>query len=98
MKWRKQGDTLYFELYQGSKRVTGFADREQLRATARIAKLERPEAVLLQRLTTMNYELKYSRFGIDEADCLTIIFDSPAYDASPDKPLPRPQGNGPAGG
>ncbi len=85
VKWRQQGDTLYFELYQGSKRVTGFADSEQLRATARIARLDRLDADLLQRLTGMNYELKYSRFAIDEADCLTIIFDTPAYDASPDK-------------
>ncbi len=85
VKWRIQGDTLYFELYQGSKRMTGFADRDQLRATARIARLDSLDAELLQRLTTMNYELKYSRFAIDEADCLTIIFDTPAYDASPDK-------------
>ena len=85
VQWRREGDTLYFELYQGSKRVTGFADREQLRASARIARLETPEVELLRRLTAMNYELKYSRFALDAEDCLTIIFDTPVHDASPHK-------------
>ena len=85
VKWHREGDTLYFEFYQGSKRVTGFADAEQLRAEARIARLERPDVDLLRRLTAMNYELKYSRFALDEDDCLTIVFDTPVIDASPHK-------------
>ena len=85
VKWQREEDRLYFEFYQGSKRVTGFADREQLRATARIARLERPDTDLLRRLTAMNYELKYSRFALDADDCLTIIFDTPVIDASPHK-------------
>ena len=85
VKWQPEEGKLYFEFYQGSKRVTGFADPEQLRATARIARLESPNTDLLQRLLTMNYEMKYSRFAIDEADCLTIVFDTPIDDASPHK-------------
>ncbi len=85
VKWHAEGDKLYFEFYQGSKRVTGFADGEQLRATARIARLDANNVDLLHRLTTMNYEMKYSRFAIDEEDCLTIVFDSPINDASPHK-------------
>lgn len=85
VKWQAEEDKLYFEFYQGSKRVTGFADAQQLRATARIARLEKGNASLLHRLTTMNYELKYSRFGLDEENCLTIIFDTPVHDASPHK-------------
>ena len=85
VKWQREDDRLYFEFYQGSKRVTGFADHEQLRATARIARLEHPDTDLLRRLTAMNYELKYSRFALDADDCLTIIFDTPVIDASPHK-------------
>ncbi len=85
VQWKREGDRLYFEFYQGSKRVTGLADREQLRATARIARLEEQQTDLLRRLTTMNYELKYSRFALDGEDCLTIIFDTPVHDASPHK-------------
>ena len=85
VKWQREDDTLYFELYQGSKRVTGLADTLHLRAAARIARLSHPNGELLQRLTAMNYELKYSRFALDAEDCLTIIFDTPVYDASPYK-------------
>lgn len=85
VKWSRKGDKLYFEFYQGSKRVTGLADREQLRATARIARLDRLDTKLLRRLTTMNYALKYSRFALDEEDCLTIVFDTLVHDGSPYK-------------
>ncbi len=85
VKWQRADDKLYFELYQGSKRVTGLADTLHLRAAARIARLTTPNGELLQRLTAMNYELKYSRFALDAEDCLTIIFDTPVYDASPYK-------------
>ncbi len=85
VKWESREGRLYFELYQGSKRLTGYADREQLRATARIARLEEENTELLRRLTAMNYALRYSRFALDEDDCLTIIFDTPIHDASPHK-------------
>lgn len=85
VKWKTENGKLYFEFYQGSKRVTGFADDEQLRATARVAHLDEENADLLHRLTSMNYELKYSRFAIDDDGCLTIVFDTPVNDASPHK-------------
>lgn len=85
VKWKPEEGKLYFEFYQGSKRVTGFADTEQLRATAGIARMDSPNAELLHRLTAMNYEMKYSRFAIDASDCLTVVFDSPINDASPHK-------------
>lgn len=85
VKWHAEGGQLYFEFYQGSKRVTGFANTEQLRATAGIAKLKENNADLLHRLTTMNYEMKYSRFAIDDDDRLSIVFDTPIDDASPHK-------------
>ena len=46
VKWQTEENKLYFEFYQGSKRVTGFADTEQLRATASIAKLDHNNADL----------------------------------------------------
>lgn len=85
VKWQSEEGKLYFEFYQGSKRVTGFADHEQLRATASIAHLDKPNAELLHRLTSMNYEMKYSRFAIDDNGCLAIVFDTPVNDASPHK-------------
>ena len=85
VQFQVEEDRLYFEFYQGSKRVTGFADEEQLWAAASIAKLEAPNVDLLHRLTSMNYEMKYSRFAINPDTCLAIVFDTPINDASPYK-------------
>ncbi|NJC26050.1 YbjN domain-containing protein [Neolewinella antarctica] len=85
VQFQVEEEKLYFEVYQGSKRVTGFADTEQFRATAKIAKLDGQQVELLRRLTSLNYEMKYSRFAIDGENCLCIVFDSPINDASPHK-------------
>ena len=85
VKWKEEDDDIYFEFYQGSKRITGKANNEGLRAEAMIARLGVGSAELLQRLTALNYELKYSRYGLNDSRCLCIIFDSKADDASPHK-------------
>ncbi len=85
VRCRREGDALYFELYQGSKRISGVADAQHFRAEAKIARLGAASAEMLQLLTAMNYELKYSRFAIDPDHCLCIIFASDASDASPYK-------------
>lgn len=85
VRYQTEGDKLYFELYQGSKRITGFADEQQFRAEARIARLGQAPGALYQRLTTMNYELKYGRYAINAERCLCLVFDSELSDASPHK-------------
>ena len=85
VKSQAEENKLYFEFYQGSKRVTGFADDKQLRASAAIAVLRQPNLEMLHRLTAMNYEMKYSRYAIDPEDRLCIVFDSPIDNASPHK-------------
>lgn len=85
VKWQPEEGKLYFEFYQGSKRVKGFADTEQLRAEADIARLADANGDLLRRLTRQNYEMKYSRYAISPGGCLSIVFDTPIDDASPHK-------------
>lgn len=85
VKYSHADGQLYFEFYQGSKRVTGFANDQQFRAEAKIARMGDAPIELLQRLTAVNYELKYSRFAIDAERCLCIVFDTPLVDASPHK-------------
>lgn len=76
---------LYFEFYQGSKRITGFADEKQFRAEAKIARVGAVPGTLFQRLTAENYELKYGRYALNEERCLCLVFDSKLNDASPHK-------------
>jgi hypothetical protein len=83
--WRVDGDTIYFELYQGSKRLTGSGTAEAFRVEARVAHVNTPRAQLLRRLVEYNYTLKYGRFALDEARTITVVFDSYTTDASPFK-------------
>ncbi len=85
VRWEQKEEGIYFELYQGSKRISGMVDAQRFRAEAKIARLGAASAEMLQQLTAMNYELKYSRFAIDTDRCLCIIFDSQVVDASPHK-------------
>ncbi|MEM6394905.1 MAG: hypothetical protein AAF741_01060 [Bacteroidota bacterium] len=85
VRWEEREGQIYFEFYQGSKRISGSASEEGIKAEAKIARLGVANSELLQRLTSLNYELRYSRYALDDSRCLCIIFDSKSDDASPHK-------------
>lgn len=76
---------LQFEFFQGSKRIFGEADERQLKAEAKIAHAADFDVHFSRRLLEKNFDLKYSRFALDEADNLCIVFDTSALDGSPYK-------------
>ena len=82
--WQSEGE-LRFQLFQGSKKITGVANERQIKAEAKIAHSEGLKVPFLQRLLQQNFDLKYSRFALDEANNLTIKFDSFTIDGSPYK-------------
>lgn len=85
VRWEEREGHLHFELYQGSKRISGHANADGLKAEARVARLGVADSELLQRLTSLNYELRYSRYALDDSRCLCILFDTKVEDASPHK-------------
>ncbi len=74
-----------FEFYQGSKKITGFANTKKLMAEAKIAKTKETNVGFLRRLIEHNYSLQYSRFALDEDNNITIVFDTYTLDGSPYK-------------
>lgn len=82
--WEETGG-IRFELYQGSKKITGFADPIKVKAEAKIAKAEALNVGFMRRLMEKNFNLKYSRFALDEQGNLTIVFDTYTLDGSPYK-------------
>ncbi|MCU0346627.1 MAG: YbjN domain-containing protein [Saprospiraceae bacterium] len=82
--WEERGE-LRFELYQGSKKVTGYANAQKFYAEARIAKAKALQACFMRRLLDANFELKYSRFALTPDDEIAITFDSHLNDGSPYK-------------
>jgi hypothetical protein len=81
---RKNG-ALYFELFQGSRKVSGKATPQKIRAMAKIAQSAQFNGALMKRLLQRNFDLQYSRFCLDEEEDLAIIFDTYTVDGSPYK-------------
>jgi len=82
---REEPGRLEFTLCQGSRRITGFANRKKLKAEAKIARTQALNVGFMRRLIEKNFELKYSRFALDPEEQLTIVFDTYTLDGSPYK-------------
>ncbi|MFT4760288.1 MAG: hypothetical protein ACI9XO_000557 [Paraglaciecola sp.] len=85
LKFWEANHGIHFELLQGSKKVVGFADRKQFKAEAKVVKVERLDLKLMKRLSTANFDLKYSRYALDNEQDITILFDTYTLDGSPYK-------------
>lgn len=85
VRWEDSEQGLAFELFQGSKRIVGWATRHRLRAEARVARISEPRPELLRRLVEQNYSLKYSRYALDPDQHITVVFETETVDASPYK-------------
>ena len=81
----KEGSELRFELFQGSKKVSGYATGQKLFAEARVAKVKALSSNFMRRLLEENFELKFSRFTLSSDNEITIIFDTYTTDGSPYK-------------
>jgi hypothetical protein len=76
---------LEFELYQGSKKITGRATPHKVRVEAKVVKAESFNVGIMRRLLEQNFNLKYSRFALDEEGNINIVFDTYTLDGSPYK-------------
>lgn len=85
VRFEEQNGEINFELYQGSMKITGKADRKTFKAEARIASTDSLNVVFMRRLIEKNFELKYSRFGLDPDNKLVMLFDTYSLDGSPYK-------------
>jgi hypothetical protein len=85
LSFNKENEKLVFEIFQGSKKITGYATAKKLYAEAKIAKSKDLSIGFLRRLIEANYHLEYTRFALDKEDCITMVFDTFVLDASPYK-------------
>ncbi|MCB0552824.1 MAG: hypothetical protein KDD02_04675 [Phaeodactylibacter sp.] len=76
---------LKFELYQGSKKITGLASPQKVWVEARVVRAEALNVGFMRRLMEQNYNLRYSRFALDDEGNITIVFDTYTLDGSPYK-------------
>ncbi len=83
--WQLEDGKLSFELYQGSKKINGYADVHKVKIEAKIVKTQSLSTAILRRLMEQNFSLQYSRFALDADSNLAIVFDTYTLDGSPYK-------------
>lgn len=87
VQWNQEGDTIHFEFWQGSQRITGRATTDMVTAESKVARTTDLNVGFLRRLMEYNYSLKFCRFALDPDNNLAIRFDTTGTDASPLKLL-----------
>lgn len=85
VRWWTDNGVLRFEFFQGSKKITGFANDNTFQAESKIAFSEALNVGFMRRLIERNFILQFSRFALDPKNHLIILFDTPKVDASPHK-------------
>ncbi len=85
VRWQELDGEIQFEFFQGSKKIIGTASAEHFKACAKIAHTQDLRVPFMRRLLEKNFELKYSRFALDDQHTLVIIFDTPSIDGAPYK-------------
>jgi len=85
VRWWTDNGVLRFEFFQGSKKITGFANESKFQAESKIAFSEALNVGFMRRLIERNFILQFSRFALDPQNHLIILFDTPRVDASPHK-------------
>ncbi len=83
--WQLDNGQLCFELYQGSKKINGYADALKIKIESKIVKTQTLSTAILRRLMEQNFSLQFSRFALDPDNNLTIVFDTYTLDGSPYK-------------
>ncbi|MFN0034240.1 MAG: hypothetical protein ACKVUS_04180 [Saprospiraceae bacterium] len=87
IQWEEQGSEIRFEFWQGSQRITGFANAEMVKAESKVARADDLNVGFMRRLMESNFNLKFSRFALDADNNLCIVFDTRTVDGSPLKIL-----------
>lgn len=83
--WQRNGASIDFYFYQGSRKITGHVRNNYFRAEAFVAKSSSLNVGLLRRLVEKNFNLNYSRFALSSENIIAIVFTSSIFDASPYK-------------
>jgi len=83
--YTESNGVISFDIFQGSKKLTGTADNNKMTVVSKVAHTKNPNIGFMRRLMEKNYFLKFSRFALDDDNNLVIIFNSESIVASPYK-------------
>lgn len=78
-------EKIKFSIYQGSKKIEGFANQDGFFAESKIARCKKVSLGALRSLLEENYHLRYSSYALDSENNITIVMHTDYLDASPYK-------------
>jgi hypothetical protein len=81
----QNGEKIKFSIFQGSKKIEGFANQDGFFAESKIAKCKKISLGALRSLLEENYQLRYSSYSLDSENNITIVMHTDYIDASPYK-------------
>jgi len=77
---------LHFTIIQGSKKIHGKANHQQIVAETDIVRYSSISVACMRKLLEINYQLNYCRFALNEQNKTILLkFDSSVIDSSPHK-------------
>ncbi len=85
VRYERNGDQFTFEIIQGSKKIYGTCDGQQIVAHAPLAIMDVPSTAVMRRLLELNYAMYYTRCAMNEQQALCMMFDTALKSASPSK-------------
>ena len=85
VQWKETGDVIEFELVQGSKKIFGSVDSEKLKVEALVVKCNDLSNAFMRKLLDKNFNLKYGRFALNDANEIVMKFETFMLDGSPYK-------------
>ena len=85
VRFVEENGHITFEIFQGSKQIRGKADENKIKAEVKVAKVETLNIGFMRRIMEENFNLKYSRYALDDQNDIVMLYDSPLIDASPYK-------------
>ena len=83
--FRQEGDTFTFDILQGSKKVHGKSDGDNIVASVPLAIMPEPSTAVMRRLLDMNFGMYYSRAAMNDDGTLCMLFDTEKHTSTPNK-------------
>lgn len=84
VKHRREGDNLYFEVVQGSKKIIGTVAPTYVTAEIDVVRCTNLSLPFMRRLVEMNFDFQFCRFALHN-DTVYLKYDTHTADALPEK-------------
>ncbi len=83
--WVEEKGGIRFDISQGSKKIRGFINPHKVTVSTKVAEVDALNVGFMRRLLEINFDLKYSRYALNEENDIVMTFDSYTLDGSPYK-------------